>query len=1553
MNGSSEAATEARQALLDALLEEEGLSARERDRVPRRTGSEPPPLSFAQQRIWFLDRLKPGNPFYNCDTTITIAATVSSDVLLRAVNALIARHEALRTTFSEVDGKPVQIITPELEIPLERRDLRDHPSVRQETEALRVARELAAQPFDLETGPLVRTALITLEETRHYLVLITHHIISDGWSLGILVRELREYYTAFATGTAEPNLAELPIQYADFAVWQRQWLTGERLEQQVDYWKGKLDGLRPLALPTDHPRPPIPTFEGSFESFGLPRTLSDRLRTLAREESATMFMVLLAAFKVLLSRYSGAADIAVGSPIANRTRSELESVVGFFVNTLVMRTSIDGDLSFRQILRRVRETAMEAYSNQDLPFEKLVEELQPERDLSRNPLFQVTFQLFNVPASDRTEANLSEHSSLVEIQRGTSKFDLRLDTWESPDGLRGQLEYSTDLFDRGTIVQMICHLRALLDAVAADPDRPLAEIELLSADEKKRILSDWNQTATAYPAERSIEALFARRAAASPEAVAIDAGEVRLTYGELAERSDRLAGVLAGAGVELETPVGVHLERSSEFVVCVLAILKAGGAFVPLDPSYPPTRLALMLEDTGAPLVLTDRRHREALPATTARVVLVESLAQEPAETPPRLPHGGDRLAYIMYTSGSTGRPKGVCVPHRAVVRLALETDFLELESEDVVAHLSNVSFDASTFEIWNTLLAGARLLVIDRDDALVAPRLKQKLRDSGVTAMFITTALFNQVTEKEPDVFSGLDVLLVGGSLADPSRFRRVLEKGPPGQLLHVYGPTENTTFSTYYILPAPPPDGRPLPIGRPIANSTAYVLDHRLRPVPIGVTGDLYVGGDGLARGYWRNPGLTAERFVPHPFSADGERLYRTGDRARQLAGGNIDFLGREDHQVKIRGFRVELDEVDLLLARQEGVREVVSVIREDVPNDRRIVSYVCCREPASDPTARGDEESLLVDQWQRTYDEMIYGRVTDHQGARRDPTFDTSGWVSSYTGRPLPEEEMREQVEGTVKRIAATRPQRVMEIGCGIGLLLFRLAQGAERYVGTDISQVAIDYLRRELKRQNGAYSGVRLLLQSADSFDALAPGSFDTVILNSVVQYFPSLDYLRRVIAGAARCLTPDGVIFVGDVRNLALLRSLHTSIELSQAADSMSVSRLEERARTRMEHEQELVLAPEFFLGLGDELDAVASVRIEQKRGRFDNELTRYRYDVWIHLGEGDDGAPRAVEWPWRPGKSDLAALRAKLTSERPDRLLVRGIPNRRLRLESAALRLLGERRDLETVGELRATAEEQKTAAVHPEDVWTLADGLPYEALVCWSPGDTGERFDALFVASDPEVGSPAVSFPAAPCRRAADDELATDPIRGRFRRSLVPSLRSAVLEELPDFMHPSAYVLLSAFPLTPNGKIDRAALPAPYEVYPAVDATDEPLRGEIEEAVAKIWASVLGLDNVGRKQNFFTHLGGNSLLATQVVSQIREQLRVEVPLRHIFESPTVAELSTIVDRLRTSDARGAQAEVAQIERAGGEAGLDVDELSESAVDALLEAMLEPPRDEP
>ncbi|MBD1895823.1 non-ribosomal peptide synthetase [Coleofasciculus sp. FACHB-129] len=1529
-------------------------------------------LSFAQQRLWFLDQLVPNNAFYNVPAAVRLVGSLNLAALEKTFNEIVRRHEALRTTFVTVEGQPVQAIASTLTVPLPVIDLRSRsvsegesrsvsvgeaalkglgeslPATERETEARRITSQEAQRPFDLSQDPFLRVTLLRLDESEYVLLLVLHHIVSDGWSMGVLIQELAALYTAFASCkddkfSVSTPLPELPIQYADFAHWQREWLQGEVLETQLAYWRQQLDGISILNLPTDRPRPAVQSYRGATQLLQLPKSLSKALEALSQQEGVTLFMTLLAAFQTLLYRYTQQEDIAVGSPIANRNRSEIEGLIGFFVNSLVLRTNFDGNPTFRSLLSRVREVSLGAYAHQDLPFEKLVEELHPERNLNQNPLFQVVFALQNAPMSALELPDLTL-SPLQFVDTETTRFDLEFHLWEqkennglgvdSSEGISGFVVYSTDLFDAATINRMLGHFQILLEGIVANPEQRVAELPILSEVELHQLLVEWNNTKVDYPKTLCVHQLFEAQVEQNKKAIALVFEDKELTYQELNIRSNKLARYLQRLGVGAEILVGLCVERSLEMIIGMLAILKAGGAYLPLDPSYPTERLSFMLKDAQVPVLLTREQYIKRLNNQNSKIICLdkdwENISQE-SEDNPSSSVTAENLAYVIYTSGTTGKPKGVQIKHSGLLNLVFwHQQAFAVSPLDRVTQVAGCAFDACTWEILPYLSAGSSIYLIDDEIRRSPEKLRDFLVSKSITISFLPTPLAEKALLLDWSKDIALRVLLTGGD-----KLHQYPLAEYPFQVVNNYGPTENTVVTTSGIVAVREQENsfnRALKgeqegitdvavlgnaiapaIGRPIANTQVYVLDSHLQPVPIGVAGELYIGGAGLARGYLNRPDLTAEKFISNPFSNQPEaRLYKTGDLVRYQPDGNIEFLGRLDEQVKIRGYRIELGEIEAILSQHPAVLQTVVMTREDAAGENRLVAYVALN---TEFQLNEDSNSALMQDEQILQWQMLYNETYNQSAADIDPTFNIVGWNSSYTNQPILAEQMREWVDNQVAEILDLQPSRVLEIGCGTGLLLFRIAPHCNKYCGTDFSSASLNYIQQQLAQ----LPQVTLLQKLATDFEGVESEAFDMVILNSVVQYFPSIDYLVRVLEGAINAIAPGGFIFIGDVRSLPLLQAFHASVQLAQAEPSLTREQLQQRVEMQMFQETELVIDPAFFTVLKQRFPQISDVQIQLIRGRSHNELTQFRYNAILHISAEIDsestyinppeaagskntpapsllrgGLGRGSSLDWHENNLTVSDVHQLLIDNQPEILSITNVPNARITAAVKTAELLSGAAEFKTAGQMREALQKLQNLGVDPEDFHSL--DVPYNVDISWSDSGTEGRYDVVFVSKgiDKKTTSPLST------KLRSLQSYANNPLQAKAARKLIPQLQAYLTQKLPEYMVPSAFVVLESLPLTPNGKVDRRALPAPEPVKLDLAGSYVAPQTPVEEVLVKIFGEVLGVKRVGIHDNFF-ELGGHSLLGTQLVSRVRDAFGVELPLRSVFEAPTIAELSKAI----------------------------------------------------
>jgi len=1486
----------ARRELLSLLLAKRGIRTEPAEGIPKRRESGPCPLSFAQEQIWFFEQFEPGTAVYNIAHAVRLTGRLNLTALSQTFNEILRRHEILRTGFTSIEGKSVQSVSPATELPLPVRDLSHLAPAEREIQAARLIDEESQRLFDLTKGPLLRCLVLRLASAEHLAVLCMHHIASDGWSIGVLLREIAGLYESFSSGRP-PVLPELTVQYADFAQWQRQQLEGKLLND-LDYWKSQLEGATTtLNLPTSQPRPSVQTFRGAREKLVLSMALSRALRELGRQHGVTIFMLMLGAFMTLLYRYTGQDDLVVGTPVANRSRVEIEKLIGFFVNTLVLRTDLSGDPSFVELLARVREVALAAYAHQELPFEKLVQELQPERNLSQSPLFQVFFALQNTPITTLEIPGLK--LTPVETNRATAKFDLFLGVADEEQGLSMALEYNRDLFDARVTRQLLRHLNTLLESVVANPETPVSKLCLVNELERQQTLTKGNGTTFGYDRDIGLTSLFEQQAERVPDRISVEFESQQLSYAELNARTNQLAHYLARLGVGPEVLVGIFMERSVDMLVSVLAVLKAGGAYVPLDPAYPAERLAFMLKDAGVSVLLLTQSLRDRLPDHGAAVVLLDAdrdaIAQESEENlGPRAT--GNNLAYVIYTSGSTGLPKGTQITRSAVVNfLRSMQQEPGLDQDDVLLAVTTLSFDIAALELYLPLIVGARLVIAGREMAANGTDLLRRLESTSVMqATPATWRLLLDAGWEKPFAIK----LLCGGEALPRELATQLQDRA--ASLWNMYGPTETTIWSALQRVERS--DG-PVSIGRPIANTHIYLLDRNYEPVPTGAVGELYIGGDGVARGYLHRYDLTAERFIPDQFSGNkGARLYRTGDLARYGADGSIEYLGRIDQQLKIRGHRIEPGEIEAMLAQHPAVSEAVVVAREVQSNHKQLVAYIVPnKEYQSAPElVTSSAQAERVSEW-----ELAWNETYKSDAVIRDPTFNITGWNSSYTGEPIPSEEMREWLDGIVERISAIGTGRALEIGCGTGLLLFRLAHHFTEYHGTDFSPAALGYVRQQLDKLDRKLPQVTLSERAADDFEGFESKAYDVLILNSVVQYFPSLDYFMRVLKGALRVVRDRGAVFLGDLRNLRLLPALHLGIELQRAPALLPVSDLSYRVQQRAHKEKELCIDPVFFEIVKGYFPEISRVEVQLKRGRHHNELTRFRYDVVLHVGPECDHEAKVTLCAWRDVGGNLSTVRSLLRETDTADLVITDIPNARLQPDAQAVAFLQNHDVAQTVGDLVSSLSGiASDNGVEPEDLWSISGDDQCSIEITWPKSGALDSFDAIFKQRwfESAVTSPRALSSATPeeTPQRTWSHFANNPLQAVLERELVPELRRYATKKLPEYLLPALYLLIEKLPLTPNGKVDRKTLPAPSQSRQDASQPYVAARTPVERTLVSIWSEVLATKQVGIHDNFFS-LGGDSILSIQAIARaIRAGLHCTP--RQLFQHQTIAGLAEAID---------------------------------------------------
>ncbi|GCL35048.1 amino acid adenylation domain-containing protein [Sphaerospermopsis reniformis] len=1450
--------------------------------------NEPKTLSFAQSRLWFIAQLegKGTSSTYNMPIALQLDGKLNVEALRQSLTYLLERHTSLRSYFPALEGEP-QVVVQNIE-DIEVLEIADLQTLDPQTQAetvQRLADSHAQAPLNLNTGPLFKAKLLQLSRQKNVLLINMHHIISDGWSMGVFKREWEQAYAAYAVGST-PNLSPLPIQYSDYAAWQRNWLQGEILASQENYWQQQLgDAPRVLELPTDYPRPAQQSYQGEHEEYCLSRELTQQLKVLSQKHGVSLFMTLLTAFSILLSRYSRQEDLCIGSAIANRTHSYTEGLIGFFVNTLVLRSKIKPEQSFSELLQQTRQTCLYAYAHQDIPFEYLVEKLQPERSLSRNPLCQVMIALQNTEGVGKNVSLPGLDIKTFEQSFPFAKFDLGLDLREHNQQLNCVWEYATDLFATDTIKQMARHFEVLLTAIIANPQQPISKLPLITTAEIQQ-LQAWNQTDSDYPQDQTLVTLFEQQAAKNPDQTAIVFADSSLTYHQLNQKANQVAHYLIqNHQIQPDTLIGISVERSLDMIIGVLGILKAGGAYLPIDPNYPQERIKFMLEDSGTSVLFTQSFLKHQLPTNQLenppQVICLdqETFAQESKENPLSQSTPND-LAYVIYTSGSTGQPKGVMIEHRAIVNLSLVwAQTFQIQPQNRLLQFGSFSFDLSIGEIATNLVSGACLYLSDKETLLPGQSLVDFLSENKITHSFLSPSALSVLPKVS---FPDLQCVTVGGEACTAEL---VSQWGTEQRLYNCYGPTETTV--TAALAPCQP-NGKKPPIGQPISNLRIYILDPHNQPLPPGIPGELCIAGVGLARGYLNRPELTAEKFIEVELFGKTERIYKTGDLARWLTDGNLEYLGRIDHQVKIRGFRIELSEIEATLVQHPKIQEAVVTVREETDLDKRLVAYVV-------PTATEDNTNPdeLVELW-----EDIFNTNYAHQTTPTDdPTLNIVGWNDSYTGQPIPPGAMQEWRDTTVEQILELQPERVWEIGCGSGMLLFKVAPHCQHYFGTDFAPEALQYISQYLEQQS-LQEKVTLKTGAAHQFDGIETNAFDLVIINSVIQYFPSLNYLLSVIEGAIKTVKNQGKILIGDVRNLHLLEAFHTAADFYRAPDDLSIQDLRQQIQNSIRTEEELLIDPDFFIALKQRFPRISHVQIELKWGYSHTEMSRFRYDVVLYLDRADITLKQPEWLNWQEQQLNLETIERILTTQQPDLLGIKNIPNARLIPEMALLEKIPQLDG--TVTDLKAVIS-QAQSGIEPETFRNLTRDLPYKAFIQYSSTGFAD-YDVVFQRHIPgEVTTPKFATKGN-WRLKPWQNYANQPLQYRNSQldpALLAEWRDFLGKTLPDYMIPSHFVVLEKLPLTPNGKINRKALPAPDQIVTTKNI-ELPVT-ETEKSLAQIWARLLKYEAIARQDNFF-NLGGHSLLATQLCYRIRDTFNIELPLRQVFETPTLIDLANYID---------------------------------------------------
>lgn len=1451
------------------------------------------PATESQKEIWASVQMgDAANCAYNESQSLRFKGELDTIVFQSALQELVQRHEALRTTFS-TDGNTLCIVDSlQIEIPII--DISSLTPQEQQEKLASIQRQEVEKPFDLEHGPLFRAQIIKLQPQEHLAILTAHHIICDGWSWAILMPDLGKLYSGLLKGIV-PELEESD-RLSDYAVLQEEEVDSPEAIATEQYWLNQFaDSVPVVDFPTDRPRPAIRTFNAAREDWHLNPQLVADLKQLGSKFGCSFMTTILAGFEAWLHRLTGQNDLVVGISAAGQAALGQYNLVGHCVNLLPLRSQINSEESFSDYLQTRRSAVLDAYDHQQFTFGSLVKKLVFPRDSSRIPLVPITFNIDQGLESDKLPfAGLEVE--FFSNPRAFENFELFINATE----LRGQMtlecQYNTNLFDADTIRYRMAEFETLLAGIVAHPHQTINQLPLLPETEQQ-LLAAWNNTPAAYPEDKCIHQLFAEQVERTPDAIAVIFQDQQLTYQELNQRANQLAHHLQSLGVGPEVLVGLCVERCLEMVVGVLAILKAGGAYLPLDHTYPQERLAFMLQDAQIPVLVTQEHLKNSLPQHQAQIIYLDRNWQD---TQAKLPNPisnvtPENLAYLIYTSGSTGQPKGVQIEHRNAVNLLHSIRQVPgFIAEDTLLSVTSLSFDIAVSEIFLPLSVGAKLVLASSGAAADGNQLLKLLTTHNVTFMQPTPVTWRLLLAAGWQGSPRLKMISTGEALPRELA-NQLLPQG--AALWNLYGPTETTIWATGCQVTSA---DKPISIGRPIANTQTYILDSNLQPVPIGIPGELYIGGSGLARGYLNRPDLTTERFILNPFSADTQsRLYKTGDLVRYLPNGEIEYLCRIDHQVKLRGFRIELGEIEAAIAQHPEVKEAVVVVREDIPEDKTLVGYLVAK-------AASNISNQHVQDWNQRWD-LLYQSAFKSTSAEasKNQTLSDVAIIKQLSNQDNFEQQAKEWLDQTVDRILALQPHRVMEIGCGTGQILLEIAPKCTYYFGTDYAALGLQELEKQLQNSQQILPEIVLDHRAAEDFHGIEPASFDTIIIHSVVQYFPDINYLLTVLKNAVQAIKPGGWIYVGDVQSYGLLSAYHAMQQLKQSPASMSINTLKGIIENRVRNEDELVVDPEFFYALKQLIPAIGLVEIKLRRGQIWNETTQFHYDVFLHI---QPEATTAIETTWHDWLDEnltVADLQQILTETQPDYYCITRIPNARIQKEVQVWALLKADSRLETVADVM-TVLEQLPAGIDPENLWTLAESLSYNVDLRWSDTAKDGYLEAVFTRIQAkEIQPSAINSPIVNQNIALSwSAYANSPMQKQATNNqLIPQLREFLSGKLPNYMVPATFVILDAMPLTPNGKVDRKALPIPDFARPELTAGYIAPRTLVEQQIADIWAQVLNLENIGITDNFF-ELGGHSVLAIQVTSRLRQKFQVELPLLNLFEVPTVADLAERIDTL-------------------------------------------------
>lgn len=1435
-----------------------------------------------QREIWLSCLIggKESSLAYNESVSLDLEGDFHALYFIEAIEEVVSRHETLRSTVS-ANGETL-IIYKHLSTTVPVEDISADPDQKATLHQF-IADEMQHE-FNLQEGPLFRCFLHRLTETHYFFTIVKHHVIGDGWSTGVILEDLSRIYNAKVKGvrlflTAAPQISQYAAEMAAFEQ------TPEYL-QTKKYWMDMYrDNVPVLDLPTDYPRPARRTYKADRLDYHLPLELVEQVKKMGAKSGSSLVNTLLSAFEIFLSLQTSQYDIVVGLPAAGQAATGNFGLAGHCVNLLPIRSTIDQHLSFSDYLKNRKAAFFDAYDHQQFTFGELVKNLNIKRDPSRVPLVPVVFNI----DMGMDNAVVFDHLTykLVSNPRAYETFEIFLNATGSRSSFVLEWSYNTQLFKAQTIEKMAAAFESLLQTLVSDPSMTLKGLAGKNTAIWAAQLDEWNATATSYPKDSTLTELIDLTSGAYPDKVAVVYKNERLTYARLTEQSNRLADCLITKGVKKGDIIGLAADRSLEMIVSLLGILKAGAVYLPLDPEYPQERITYMLTDSGAKILLLSKAYRGRFQSGAAEMVIEDiwpDLDSYSAAAPAVSSNGTD-LAYVLYTSGSTGKPKGVEIMHFNLVNFLISMQSAPgITAEERLLAITTISFDIAGLELYLPLITGAELVICDQETARDGRLLLELIEKQHITVMQATPSTWRMMIDSGWYKKYPLKVLCGGESL--PAELAAELLK-LSAELWNMYGPTETTIWSTVKQIKA---DGGAITIGRPVNNTQVYILDTDRQLVAPGATGEIFIGGDGLAAGYLNQPELTKDRFIPNPFSTfPAERLYTTGDLGKFTADGEIICLGRADQQVKIRGHRIELGEIETLLSQQNGVKQSVVIAREDHPGDKRLVGYVVLSEE--------EEAKEIVPSWKDRWDTIYDMAAKSGQDQERSDQKIDGILLEQWQDSEKLVQQAAEWLHVSAERIKKLNAQHILEIGSGGGQLMFELAPFAESYVATDYAATAIEKLREKLDAQPGQWDHVTVRTNAADDFSALSFTSFDLVLIHSVAQYFPDTAYFLKVIEASVKIVKDGGCLFIGDMQGKNSLEMYHAMDHLSHTKNDTTLAEFREVVQNRVRIEDEFVADPSFFYLLPQLIPAITGVDVQLREGQLQNETTKYHYDVWLHINSDHQVAQPGLSLSWED-EGMLNNLTAQLKAHGTGSITVTNIPNNRTAKDHALLQWMRSAPAGSTAGQIKNELERVEKG-IDPDLFWQLGRDLGYHTYVRWTTDGTDENFEAVFIRDDsglllPPDPSAALSAHAKP------QDFARTPLSANelyLPKSVTDNWKNALYQQLPEYMVPADFVALKSFPLTPNHKIDKKALPRP-QVRMGNSGTGQHLpQDEHEQFISSVWSAVLGIDSIDTHADFF-ELGGHSLLAVKVMSAIEKETGKRLPLATLFDNSTIEKLA-------------------------------------------------------